>query len=192
MHRWLPSPLPNSSKFNVGRRFIEVTGTSAVCVLTSILISAIFITVRIPVANQRLADALAWPREKQPHKNKGGEEGNHHVGSKRLPAAPSMHWQFSVNSTSILSMSGKDWWLFWSSFCNTQNWLWPWPDTKLKIKPEFQFQALTHEYQAVCLSPSKPDDANHWEDRLTSCPWTFGFFSGIIDQDAKVLLFLVT
>lgn len=56
--RRLPSTLPISSKFYVGRRFIKVTGKSHIRVLTFVFISTIFFTVRISIANQRFADAL--------------------------------------------------------------------------------------------------------------------------------------
>lgn len=80
---------------------------------------------------------------------------------------------------------GENWWLFSSSFCNTQNWLSPWPDTKSKIKPEFPFQAFPHEQQAVCLNPPKSYSANHWEASVTSCPSTLGFSSGIPDKSGS-------
>lgn len=41
-----------ASEFYVGRRFISVTGRSAFCILTPVFISTIFLTVRIPIANQ--------------------------------------------------------------------------------------------------------------------------------------------
>lgn len=85
---------------------------------------------------------------------------------------------------------GKDWWLFGSSYYNTQNWFWPQLDTKLKIEAEFKFQALTHN-QAVCLNLPESNSADHWEDRLTSCPSTFSLFFAITDQDVKALPLLV-
>jgi hypothetical protein len=48
----LLSTSPVASKFYVGRRFINVTGRSALCLLTSVFISTIFFTVGIPIANQ--------------------------------------------------------------------------------------------------------------------------------------------
>lgn len=67
--------LPIASKFYVGRRFINVTGRSAFCILTSVFISTIFFTIRIPIANQGFADALTWAGEKLPEhiKEAGGE-----------------------------------------------------------------------------------------------------------------------
>lgn len=47
-----------AGKLYVGRGFNSVTGRSAFGTLASVFISTIFLTVRIPIANQRFADAL--------------------------------------------------------------------------------------------------------------------------------------
>lgn len=191
MCRRLPNTLPISSKFYVGRRFIKVTRKSHIWVLTFIFISTIFFTVRISIANQRFADALTWPQKRPSHKNKRGKKGNY-MKSKGFAPSPQHYthilmWVWHKSSVCW----GKDWWLFWSLFCNTQNWFWPWQDTKLKIEPESQFQAFSRKHQAVCLNPPKSYNANHGgqTDLLHSI---FGFSSVITDSDAKVLLFFMT
>ena len=120
-----PSTLPKSSELYVGRRFITVTGRSAFCILASVFISTVLFTVRIPIANQRCADALTWAQDKPPHKNKRGKKENIAWDQKVSAWAPNIVlilWcEFKINP----HCPRKECRLFWSSFCNMQNWFWP-------------------------------------------------------------------
>ena len=186
-----PRTLPKSSELYVGRRFIMVTGRSAFCILASVFISTILFTVRIPIANQRCADALTWAQDKPPHKNKRGKKENITWDQKVSAWAPNIVlilWcEFKINP----HCPRKECRLFWSSFCNMQNWFWPCMNNNIENRTQILIPGSYPQPSStlVCIL-QKSHKVNHWEDRLLPA-LQLDFFSEITDEDAEVLPFLV-